>query len=74
MLNLGQKNRILEAVIIEPMRDFIRNALQEDPAMRYGVDDLLNHEFLTQAPRKQNTTCEVQYTNGMYELHREQER
>ena len=55
------------------MKEFISGALEEDPARRLSVDDLLNHEFLVQAPRNKNTTQEVQYTNGMFELHREQE-
>ena len=73
MLNLGQKDKMLDTLLIDPMKDLISGALEEDPARRLSVDDLLNHEFLVLAPRNKNTTQEVQYTNGMFELHREQE-
>lgn len=73
ILNSGQKERILQTLTIEPMRDFIKSALEEDPAARLGVNELLNHEFFQAPARKQNSTSEVQYTNGMYELHREHE-
>ena len=56
MLNLGQKDRMLDTLLIEQMKEFISGALEEDPARRFSVDDLLNHEFLIQAPRNKSTT------------------
>ena len=58
MLNLGQKDRMLDTLLIEQMKEFISGALEEDPARRFSVDDLLNHEFLIQAARNKSTTQE----------------
>ena len=58
MLNLGQKDKMLDTLLIEQMKEFISGALEEDPARRFSVDDLLNHEFLVQAPRNKSTTQE----------------
>ena len=37
ILNLGQKERLLDVLLNESMKDFLANALQEDPTRRYSV-------------------------------------
>ena len=59
MLNDRQKDRILDALLLDSMKDFISGALEEDKARRLSVDDLLNHEFLIQAPRNKNANTEI---------------
>lgn len=48
LLNLGRKDELIGVLKYEPIKDFIANALEEDPRKRYGVKQLLEHPFVTQ--------------------------
>jgi len=40
IINEDKKDALLRALTFDPMRDFLKNALEEDPNQRFGVQQL----------------------------------
>lgn len=45
-MNKGGKQKILQNIIDEKLRDFLSRALEEDPEKRATISELLKHSFL----------------------------
>lgn len=69
IMNEDKKDELLEKLTYEPLRDFVKVALEDDPETRLDVKQLLRHPFLTSATENRGLT---QLSSGMKELIEEQ--